>query len=273
MTLPTRVIPKSGEAIPILGLGTWSAFDVGDGAEQRAPLAKVLDLFHAAGGRLIDSSPMYGRAEAVVGDLNRAAGRQDGFFLATKVWVSGKAAAEKQMATSVARMGPITLMQVHNLLDWRTHLPVLREKKRAGTFRYIGVTHYQLDALDELERLLRGEALDFVQLPYSVAVRDAEKRLLPAARDTGTAVLVMRPFEGGELFEAVRGKPLPAVAGALGATSWAQLFLKFVLAHPAVTCPIPATRKPAHLEDNLMAAQGPLPDQAQRALMLAALGL
>jgi aryl-alcohol dehydrogenase-like predicted oxidoreductase len=267
----TRRIPRTGEALPVIGLGTWSTFDVGEGAEARAPLRQVLADFLAAGGRVIDSSPMYGRAEAVVGDLLAALGEGPTPFLATKVWTSGKARGVEQQDTSLRRLRrkAIELMQVHNLVDVKTHLPVLRERKAAGVYRYVGITHYQLGAFDDLERLIRTESLDFVQLPYSIVVREAERRLLPAAAETGTAVLVMRPFEGGELFARVKGKPLPALAGELGCTSWAQLFLKFILGHPAVTCPIPATSKPEHLADNLRAGAGPLPDDKQRRALAA----
>ncbi len=271
----TRKHPRSGEALPVIGLGTWQTFDVGTDAGERAPLRQVLQRFLEAGGRVIDSSPMYGRAEQVVGELLKELGEQARPFLATKVWTSGKAEGQQQMRDSLRKMGQgrMDLMQVHNLLDWRTHLPVLREWKAAGRFRYIGITHYQLSAFDELERLMREETLDFVQLPYSLAVREAEKRLLPAAAETGTAVLVMRPFESGALFRQVRGKALPPWARDFDCTSWAEFFLKFILGHPAVTCPIPATSNPRHLEDNLRAGTGRLPDEKTRARMVEYLGL
>jgi diketogulonate reductase-like aldo/keto reductase len=267
----TRAMPRTREAIPTIGLGTWQAFDVD--AAGRAPLVAVVREFLAAGGRVIDSSPMYGRSEAVVGDVLAELGAIGAPFLATKVWTRGRREAVAQMAESRRRMRAerIDLMQIHNLLDWQTHLPVLREHKRAGSIRYLGVTHYAHSSFAELERLIRGEQLDFVQLPYNLADRAAEARLLPAAADTGTAVLVMRPFEEGALFRRVRGKPLPGCAAELGCTSWAQIFLKFILGHPAVTCPIPATSDPTHLADNLRAGFGPLPDPAQRRAMIAAL--
>ncbi|HEX8537119.1 MAG TPA: aldo/keto reductase, partial [Cystobacter sp.] len=195
-------------------------------------------------------------------------------FLATKVWTSGREAGVTQMRDSLRKMGhgQLDLMQVHNLVDWRTHLPVLREWKKQGRIRYLGVTHYQLGAFDELEKLIRHEALDFVQLPYSIAVRDAEKRLLPAAAEHATAVLVMRPFESGALFRQVKGKPLPAWAADFDCTSWAEFFLKYILGHPAVTCPIPATSNPRHLEDNLRAGSGRLPDEKTRVRMVEYLG-
>ncbi len=269
--MQTRAIPKSGEAIPVIGLGTWQTFDVGGSEAERAPLAEVLRRFFAAGGRMIDSSPMYGRAEAVSGELwKRVAGKSKP-FLATKVWTSGKQAGIAQMEQSRARMRAdrIDLMQIHNLLDWQTHLPVLREMKQAGKIRYLGVTHYAHGAFGELERVLKTEALDFVQLPYNLVDRVAEERLLPLARDTATAVIVMRPFAEGDLFRRFRGTALPPWAADLECTSWAQLFLKFILAHPAVTCPIPATSNPDHLADNVRAGQGTLPDAAQRRKIIA----
>lgn len=269
----TRAIPSSGEALPAIGLGTWRTFDVGEGDAERAPLREVLRRFFAGGGRAIDSSPMYGRAEAVVGDLLRGTPEHAKAFVATKVWTMGRESGLAEMEESRRRMGGrIDLMQVHNLVDWRTHLPVLRDWKRTGRVKYIGVTHYSLSAFAELESILRHEEVDFVQLPYSVGVREAEKRLLPAARETGTAVLVMQPFESGSLLSGTRGRPLPSFAKDLGATSWPQLLLKFILAHPAVTAALPATANPAHLEDDLAAGRGPLPDDATRRKIAAALG-
>jgi aryl-alcohol dehydrogenase-like predicted oxidoreductase len=267
----TRTVPSSGEALPALGLGTWRTFDVGASDAERAPLREVLRRLFAAGGRVIDSSPMYGRAESVVGDLLRGTPEHGKAFIATKVWTTGRAEGIAEMEESERRMGGrIDLMQVHNLVDWRTHLPTLREWREKRRIRYVGVTHYSLSAFDELEHILRDEKVDFVQLPYSVAVREAEKRLLPAAKDTGTAVLVMRPFESGSLLASLRSRPLPPFAKDLGATSWAQLLLKFILAHPAVTAAIPATSNPAHLDDDLGGARGPLPDEATRAKIAAA---
>ena len=275
----TRPIPRTNEAIPTVGLGTWQAFDVD--ASGRAPLVEVMKQFLAAGGRVIDSSPMYGRAESVVGDVLAELGAIDTPFLATKVWTRGKREGIAQMEQSRRRMSgeraagrhdrKIDLMQIHNLLVWQTHRPVLREMKQAGTIRYLGVTHYAHSEFAQIERLMRSEALDFIQIPYNVADRAAEARVLPAAADTGTAVLVMRPFDEGGLFRRVRGKPLPGWAAELGCTSWAQLFLKFIIGHPAVTCPIPATADPAHLADNIKAGEGRLPDAAQRRAIIAAL--
>ena len=267
-----RAIPRTGEQVPCVGLGTWQSFDVGAAAAERAPLAEVLRLFVERGGAIVDSSPMYGRAEAVVGDLAAAAGLGDRLFLATKVWTSGEAAGRAQIEASFKklRVDRVDLLQVHNLLDVQRHLPTLRALKKEGRVRTIGVTHWQLSAFDALEKLLRSEALDFVQLPYSVATRAAEQRLLPAAKDVGAAVLVMRPFEEGALFDKVKGKPLPGWARDVGATSWAQLFLKFILSHDAVTAPIPATSKPKHLLDNMGAGTTPFLDADQRARLVAA---
>jgi diketogulonate reductase-like aldo/keto reductase len=228
----------------------------------------------ALGGRVIDSSPMYGAAEEVVGDLGAELGALDKLFLATKVWTQGREAGIAQMERSrrLFRVPRLDLLQIHNLLDWSTHLGPLREWKQAGRVRYLGVTHYTASAYDELERVLRSEPFDFVQVNYSLGERDAERRILPLARDRGIAVLVNRPFAGGGLFERVRGQPLPPWAAEIGCQSWAQLFLKWILAHPAVTCVIPATSRPQHLLDNMTAGAGGLPDAAMRERMAAAVG-
>jgi diketogulonate reductase-like aldo/keto reductase len=196
-------------------------------------------------------------------------------FLATKVWTQGRSAGEEQARESLRRLRAerIDLMQAHNLLDWEDHLPALREGKASGRWRYVGITHYARSAFAELERILRAERVDFVQLPYSVTSREAEARLLPAAAETGTAVLVMRPFEEGALFRAVKGRALPGWAAELGATSWSQVFLKFILAHPAVTAVIPATANPDHVSENLRAGFGPMPDAALRSRMASELRL
>ena len=253
----TRKIPRTGEAIPVIGLGTWQTFDVGASEKERAPLVEVLRRFFAAGGAVIDSSPMYGRSEEVTGDLIAAGGHAA--FLATKVWTRGKAAGKAQIEESMRRLrrDRLDLLQIHNLLDWKAHLPVMRELRDSGRIRYLGITHYMLSAFDEMQRLLETEKFDFAQLPYSVNERTAEQRLLRTAADTGTAVLVMRPFEEGALFSLVKGKPVPGWATAAGFESWAQLFLAFVLAHPAVTCALPATSKPDHLLQNVRAGNGP----------------
>ena len=268
-TMITRPIPSTGEQLPAIGLGSWQTFDV-DGDEV-ASVRPVVERFLALGGRVIDSSPMYGQAEQAIGTMLDGLGRPEA-FLATKVWTSGKKDGEAQMRRSLERLGVerLDLMQIHNLVDWKTHLPTLRAWKEAGTFRYLGITHYQRGAFDEMEAIIRKEKIDFVQLPYSVVDRAAEKRLLPAAADAGVAVLVMTPFESGALFARVKGKPLPEFAAELDCTSWAQLFLKFLLGHPAVTCPIPATSKVKHVEDNLGAMHGRVPDDEMRAKIVAA---
>ena len=266
----TRPVPSSGEAVPVVGLGTWQTFDVGDDEGARARLREVLRRFFGAGAKLVDSSPMYGTSEAVVGGLLRGTPWARQALVATKVWTSGREAGETQMAESEQRMGGrLDLVQVHNLLDWKTHLPTLRAWKAARRIRYVGITHYSLSAFEEMEAILRRERVDFVQLPYSVGVREAEKRLLPAARDAGTAVIVMRPFEGGSLFREAQRRPLPPFAGEFGARTWAQVFLKFILAHPAVTAAIPATGNPDHVADDLEAGRGELPDESLRRKLVA----
>ena len=268
-TILARPIPSSGERVPALGLGTWRTFDVGTSAAERAPLTEVLGRFVALGGRVLDSSPMYGAAESVAGDLAAELGVVDRLFVATKVWTSGREAGIAQMEHSLARLRRrrLDLMQIHNLLDWRTHLRTLRDWQQAGRVRYVGVTHYTASAYDELERVLRAEPLDFVQVNYSLGEREAERRILPLARDRGIAVLVNRPFSAGDLFPRVRRASLPAWVAALGCHSWAQLFLKWILGHPAVTCVIPATSRLEHLVDNMTAGVGPLPDEATRERM------
>ena len=262
-----RAIPSSGESIPAIGLGTWRTFDVGGSAAERDPLRDVLRRFVDLGGRIIDSSPMYGAAESVVGDLAAELKVTDRLLLATKVWTSGREPGVTQMEQSLRRLRVprLDLMQIHNLLDWRTHLRTLREWKQAGRVRYVGVTHYTAGAYDELERVLRAEPLDFVQVNYSLGEREAERRILPLAQERGVAVLVNRPFSEGGLFQRVRGRALPAGAAELGCESWAQVFLKWILGHPAVTCVIPATSRPQHLVDNMGAGRGPLPDPGGRA--------
>ena len=269
-----RPIPASGETIPAVGLGTWRTFDVGTGSAARAPLREVLQQFVALGGRVIDSSPMYGAAEGVVGDLATDLGVADALFLATKVWTSGRDAGIAQMdrAMKLMRAKRLDLMQIHNLLDWRTHLRTLREWKQAGRIRYLGVTHYTSSSYDELERVLAAERLDFLQINYSLGEREAERRILPLAKDRGVAVLVNRPFSEGNLFSRVRGEALPAWAAEVDCESWAQIFLKWILAHPAVTCVIPATSKAQHLVDNMKAGTGALPDQAMRDRIAAQVG-
>jgi|SoiMetStandDraft_2_1073263.scaffolds.fasta_scaffold00605_3 diketogulonate reductase-like aldo/keto reductase len=270
-SLLTRPIPASGEMLPVIGLGTWRVFDVGGSPSERAPLKDVLKSLVEQGGRAVDSSPMYGAAESVVGDLASELAITDKLFLATKVWTSGREAGVAQMEQSLKRMRAprLDLIQIHNLLDWRTHLRTLREWKAAGRIRYLGVTHYTASAYDELERVLSTEALDFVQVNYSLGERDAERRILPLARDRGVAVLANRPFAEGGLFQRVRAQAVPSWAAEFDCESWAQFFLKWILAHPAVTCAIPGTSRPQHMVDNLKAAMGKLPDAATRDRMAA----
>jgi diketogulonate reductase-like aldo/keto reductase len=268
-TLIKRSIPGTGELLPVVGLGTWQTFDVGPSPVSRADVKEVLRLFADLGGTLIDSSPMYGRSEEVVGDLSVALKLQKKLFMATKVWTQGEQAGIKQMETSMREMQarPLDLMQIHNLVDWRTHIKTLRRWKEEQRIRYIGITHYLVSAFDELERIIKTEPIDFVQLNYNIATRDAAKRLLPLAAEKKVAVIVNRPFESGALFSAVKGKPLPAWANDFDCQSWGQFFLKYILGHPAITCVIPATAKPKHLTDNMQAGYGRLPDETTRKRM------
>ncbi|MBX5461927.1 MAG: aldo/keto reductase [Steroidobacteraceae bacterium] len=266
--LITRKIPSTGEAIPVIGLGTSGPFEVGRSNAERAPLKEVLNAFFAAGARLIDTSPMYSTAEAVLGDLLTPS-MHERVFLATKVWTRGDREGEEQMKHSaqVMKHPRLDLIQVHNLLDVDTHLRTLRKMKEQGLVRYIGITHYTVGSHADLARIIEREKIDFVQLNYSAATRDAEQRLLPLAADRGVAVLVNRPFEDGRLFDAVEGRPVPPWAAEIDCTSWGQIFLKYVISHPAVTCVIPATGKVKHLQDNLAAGRGRLPDAKQRELI------
>ena len=271
--LAVRRIPSSGEMLPVIGLGTWQTFDVGQEASNRAPLEIVLREFAALGGKLIDSSPMYGRSEDVAGDLISKLGLRERLFIATKVWTSGKAAGASQMQESMKKLhaNPIELMQVHNLLDVETHLRTLSDWKRAGQVRYIGVTHYTTSAYEAVAKVISAHQVDFLQINYSVGEREAEQRLLPLARERGIAVIINRPFAGGELFRRLRATPLPGWAPDIDCTSWAQLLLKFVIAHPAVTCAIPATSRLEHLRDNMAAGLGRLPDEKMRARIIASI--
>lgn len=268
----TRPIPSTGERVPVIGLGTWITFDVGDSPASRASLLPVMRGFLASGGRVIDSSPMYGSSEAVVGDLLEQL-RRPAVFSATKVWTLGRWSGAQQVERSLRLWGldRLDLVQVHNMLDWRTHLPTLAALKREGRIRYLGITTSHGRRHDELERAMREAPLDFVQFTYSVADRDAEPRLLPLARDRGTAVIANRPFDGGDLFARVRGRALPGWAAEIDCANWAQVFLKFVVSHPAVTCAIPATSRAEHLAENVGALAGRLPDAALRARIARAL--
>ncbi len=266
-----RPIPASGELLPVAGLGTYQSFDVGRGAPERDPLREVLRLFVERGGKLIDSSPMYGSSESVLGDLAAELGLAERLFMATKVWTSGRDAGIAQMQESLRRMKVkrMDLMQIHNLLDWKTHSSTLKQWREAGLIRYSGVTHYHSGSYDELERAIRTKDFQFVQFNYSIVEREAEQRLLPLARELGVAVIVNRPFAQASLFTRVRGTEVPEWAAEFDCRSWAQFFLKYILAHTAVTCVIPATSKPKHLLDNMMAGAGKLPDEATRRKMAA----
>ena len=264
MTTPidTRLIPSTGEALPVIGCGTYIGFDVAPGSPRHAELPGVLEALFAAGGSVLDSSPMYGRAEATAGELLAVAGSRARAFIATKVWTSGREAGLAQMEQSFARLQTerINLMQVHNLVDWRVQLASVRRLRDAGRVRYVGITHYTASAYAEVEAVLRAEKLDFLQINYALDDRAAAERLLPLAQERGVAVLVNQPFGGGGLLRRLAGKPLPGWALEIGCASWAQVLLKFVLSHPAVTCAIPGTGRPAHMLDNLAAGRGALPD-------------
>ncbi len=267
LDIRTRRIPSSGEAVPVIGLGTWQTFDVGRDPAGRAPLEAVLAAFVALGGKVIDSSPMYGSSEEVVGDIAGKLGLRPKLFVATKVWTSGRASGIAQMEASMQKLraDPIDLMQVHNLLDTGTHLDTLFGWKREGRVRYVGVTHYTAGSHDDVARVVASQPVDFIQINYSIGEREAERRLLPLAGERGVAVIANRPFAGGDLFRRLRGRPLPAYAAEIGCESWAQLMLKFIVSHAAITCAIPGTSKVEHLRDNMQAGEGRLPDDALRA--------
>lgn len=266
----TRIIPSSGESLPAIGLGTYGVFDVGASAEERASCREVLGALLAAGASLVDSSPMYRRAEQVSGDLAADLGLTDRVFWATKVWSNGREAGVDQMRQSMRyfQTDQIDLMQIHNLRDWKVHMKTLRDWKEQGRIRYVGITHYQAAAFDELEKVILEAEPDFVQLNYSMAERDAEERLLPLCADKGIATLINRPYQRGGLFRSVKGKPLPDWSGEFAMHTWGQFFLKYILANPAVTCVIPATSKMEHMLDNLAAGLGGLPGPAHRKAMI-----
>ncbi len=269
VNLITRPIPRSGERLPAIGLGTYQTFDTPidqlPGTELKAMLRRFVEL----GGKVIDSSPMYGHAEAAAGALATALDVRKSLFLATKVWTSGRTNGIRQMEESARLLQTrgIDLMQVHNLLDLKTHLPVLRDMKKSGRIRYLGITHYTAGAHAELEKLVKTGDFDFLQINYSLDEPEAEARLLPACADSGTATLINRPFSQAGLFSQVRGKPLPPWCADLDCASWAQFFLKWIISHPAVTCAIPGTSTVRHIEDNMAACTGRLPDAAVRKKM------
>lgn len=265
-----RPIPRSGEMLPAVGVGTWQTFDVGANAPERAELKEVLRLLVAGGGSVVDSSPMYGESEGVVGDLSAELKLRDKLFFATKVWTRGRDSGIRQMESSfrLMRTQRMDLMQVHNLQDVAVHAKTMREWKAAGRIRYVGITHYHSGAYGDLERLVKSREWDFVQFNYSMAEREAEARLLPVCAESGTAVIVNRPFSMGALFPRVKGRALPEWAAEFDCASWAQFFLKYILAHPALTCAIPGTSRVAHLKDNLEAGRGRLPDAKMRRRMV-----
>ena len=268
-SLLTRPIPAGGEALPVVGLGSWITFNVGNDPVARDARAEVVRAFFAEGGRLIDSSPMYGSSQPVIGQALAKLGHPATLFSAEKVWVGDAARGAGQMAASRAHWGVprFDLMQVHNLLAWEEHLPRLQAMKAAGQLRYVGISTSEGRRHAELERILRTQAIDFVQLTYNLLDREAERRLLPLAQDRRIAVIVNRPFRQGDLLNQLRGHPLPGWAREIGCDSWAQVALKFVVSHPAVTCAIPATSQVAHLRQNMGAAHGRLPDATLRARM------
>jgi diketogulonate reductase-like aldo/keto reductase len=266
----SRPIPSSGESLPVIGLGTYSVFDVDSTPGQIATRREIVDLLVGAGGSVIDTSPMYNRSEKIIGDIIASGAPRDPMFIATKVWTDGRDAGIEQMALSARLMNTdvIDLMQVHNLRDTAVHMRGIRELQEQGKIRYSGLTHYRASAHDALEQEMREYRPQFLQINYSLGEREADQRLLPAAKDLGVGVIINRPYQAGGLFRAVRGRDLPGWASEFAA-SWGQFFLKFIISHPAVTCVIPATSKPHHMRDNLEAGFGELPDAAMRERMVA----
>lgn len=262
-----RAIPGTGEALAVMGLGTNRTFSH---ATPRQQLGAVLQAFFDHGGQFIDSSPMYGPAEALVGELLKTTTNASALFAATKVWTNGREAGMRQMAKSMGLMGVerMDLMQVHNLRDWKTHLKTLREMKEQGQIRYLGITTSHGRRHEKLEAIMKEEPLDFVQLSYNIVNRVAEERLLPLAADRGIATVINRPYQRGSLFRRVKGKPLPDWAGEIDCATWGQFFLKFIVGHPAVTCVIPATSKVKHMVDNMTGGKGRAPDAAMRKRMV-----
>jgi len=262
----SKKILSTGEALPVIGVGTWQTFDVGADPAARAPLREVLKLLNR---NVVDSSPMYGSSESVAGDLIAELGLRDKLFIATKVWTSGRDAGIRQMETSFKRLRVerMDLMQVHNLVDVATHTKTLMDWKARKRVRYTGITHYTSSAYAEVERALKSGQYDFLQINYSLGERESEQRLLPLAKEKNITVIANRPFAEGALFRQVKGKSLPPWAKELGIESWAQYFLKWIVSHPAVTCTIPGTGNPKHMQDNLAAGRGALPDEGARKRM------
>lgn len=267
-----KPIPATGERLPAIGMGTWRTFNVGADPMLRDARTEVLRAFFEHGGGMIDSSPMYGSSQAVVGYGLDALGRREQTFAADKVWTSDGDATRRQVEHSAGewRLKRFDLMQVHNLLAWREHLPTLRAMKEGGRVRYVGVTTSHGRRHDELERVMKTEPLDFVQLTYNIVDREAERRLLPLAAERGIAVIANRPFRRGHLVDRLQGRhPLPEWAGDIGCSNWPQFLLKFIVSHPAMTCAIPATTRVEHMHENMGAADGPMPDAATRRRMAA----
>lgn len=263
-TLLTKPIPSSGEPLPVVGLGSWITFNVGNDRAARDQCTEVMRQFFAAGGRLIDSSPMYGSSQGVIGEALQKLQAQPKVFSADKVWTSSDGAAQIEASRKLWQVPRFDLLQVHNLLAWEQQLPLLQAMKAAGQLRYVGITTSEGRRHAEFEQIMRSQRIDFIQLSYNLLDREAEQRLLPLARERGIAVLVNRPFREGALLRQLQRHPVPAWAAEIDCTSWAQLALKFIVSHPAVTCAIPATNNPAHLRDNMGAARGRLPDAALR---------
>jgi diketogulonate reductase-like aldo/keto reductase len=261
---PAKRIPSSGEEIPAIGLGSWITFNVGNDTDARANCTEVMRNFFAAGGRLIDSSPMYGSSQPVIGEGLHKLGTPRQLFSADKVWTSSKGAAQVEASRKLWGVPRFDLLQVHNLLDWQEQLPMLQAMKSEGRLRYVGITTSEGRRHADMEQIMRTHRIDFIQLTYNPVDREAEQRLLPLARERGSAVLVNRPFREGELLKALRRQPLPAWAAEIDCLSWAQLVLKFIITHPAVTCPIPATSQVAHVRENMAAATGRMPDEPLR---------
>ena len=267
----TRPIPSTGERIPVVGLGTWITFNVGEDAELRQECTAVMRAFFREGGRMIDSSPMYGSSQAVVGHGLARLGRPAGLFSADKVWTSSGRDGPEQIEESRRHWGVprFDLLQVHNLLGWEEHLATLFAMKAEGRLRYVGITTSEGRRHDEVERIMASRPIDFVQVTYNAVDREVEARILPLARDRGIAVIANRPFRQGALIRRVERQPLPDWAGEIGAANWAQVLLKFIVSHPDVTCAIPATSQVAHVVENMGAASGVLPDTAMRRRMSA----
>jgi len=264
--LITRAVASTGEALPVVGLGSWITFNVGDDRVARDECADVMRAFFDSGGRMIDSSPMYGSSQQVIGYGLRKLGMPPTLFSADKVWIASGAKGAAQVEESRTRwtVPKFDLLQVHNLLSWQDHLPLLFAMKAAGRLRYVGITTSEGRRHADIEAVMRAHPLDFVQITYNAVDRDVEARILPLARERGVAVIVNRPFRQGALIHATRAAKLPSFAADIGCASWAALLLKFVVAHPVVTCAIPATTRVAHARENMAVARGPLPDEAMR---------